>query len=320
MKEVNAIKFEETKVLGKSKYVAKFRLSDDCKNGVCEFAATMDIYRKARNGRWVWESGGCQHEELVRRFPWAEPIVRLHLCHFDGSPTYAVENGFYFIEKGKDATAMKHFRVSPDEYELLEKAPGKDILKYLVIKMGLPERWKSEADACIAMMEERTDCKWVDPYTEHRHLMEYTDEWLEEMRQRDADGEFTPEALEKKKQEKQAAELAAKRQAIVDRFNADIKKEELESAIRLALFDAGATKDNEIYYSHKRHIVLNWKDFGDMYTDAEFNAIVERVDRSMLPDDCTIELKHQQREKCIVIKFGRKEGCNFIEDVQLVNM
>ena len=44
-------------------------LSDDCKNGVCHFSITADIYERRANGRYVWISGGCQHEEIEKHFP-----------------------------------------------------------------------------------------------------------------------------------------------------------------------------------------------------------------------------------------------------------
>ena len=33
------------------------------------FSIGGDIFRLARNGRKVWESGGCIHEEIVKHFP-----------------------------------------------------------------------------------------------------------------------------------------------------------------------------------------------------------------------------------------------------------
>ena len=43
------------------------------------FSITGDIERLAKNGRKVWESGGCIHEEVLRHFPHLKPLVDIHL-------------------------------------------------------------------------------------------------------------------------------------------------------------------------------------------------------------------------------------------------
>lgn len=37
---------------------AKILLADDCKNNICNWSITADIYEQRKNGRFVWCAGG----------------------------------------------------------------------------------------------------------------------------------------------------------------------------------------------------------------------------------------------------------------------
>ncbi|MBD4490735.1 hypothetical protein GUG78_02215, partial [Xanthomonas citri pv. citri] len=47
----------------------KILLADDCKNNICDWSITADIYEQRKNGRFVWYAGGCCHKEILKRFP-----------------------------------------------------------------------------------------------------------------------------------------------------------------------------------------------------------------------------------------------------------
>lgn len=57
----------------------KILLADDCKNNICDWSITADIYEQRKNGRFVWCAGGCCHEEILKRFPQFKMFVDL-LC------------------------------------------------------------------------------------------------------------------------------------------------------------------------------------------------------------------------------------------------
>lgn len=59
------------------------------------FSLTGEIDRKARNNRWMEDSGGCIHDEIVKHFPALAPLVAMHLSDIDGAPMHAVGNGIY---------------------------------------------------------------------------------------------------------------------------------------------------------------------------------------------------------------------------------
>lgn len=125
--------------------------------------------------------GGAAHEEVHKRFGARfDTLAALHLSGIDGTPSYALENGFFwFYQDGgyrgtKPTWAQRveriarHFRIAPGvvESDLLpmmghsysqragmflsdgSKADAKARLAAWVDTQR--PRWKAEADACIA--------------------------------------------------------------------------------------------------------------------------------------------------------------------------
>lgn len=73
----------------------RISLGDCCKNGVCDWSITADIYEKRRNGRFVLCASGCCHEEILKYFPQFKTFIDLNLCNHYGQPMYPVENRAY---------------------------------------------------------------------------------------------------------------------------------------------------------------------------------------------------------------------------------
>lgn len=94
----------------------KILLADDCKNNICDWSITADIYEQRKNGRFVWCAGGCCHEEILKRFPQFKMFVDLHLSNHYGAPMYPVENGFYHITNSSKETVINYLRITETEY------------------------------------------------------------------------------------------------------------------------------------------------------------------------------------------------------------
>lgn len=99
----------------------KILLADDCKNNICDWSITADIYEQRKNGRFVWCAGGCCHEEILKRFPQFKMFVDLHLSNHYGAPMYPVENGFYHITNSSKETAINYLRITETEYDYFIK-------------------------------------------------------------------------------------------------------------------------------------------------------------------------------------------------------
>ncbi len=68
------------------------------------FSITADVYRQARNNRWVEHSFGSQHKLIAKHFPELAPLIRLHLCDQNGTPMHYFANAKYFYEGSEGKT------------------------------------------------------------------------------------------------------------------------------------------------------------------------------------------------------------------------
>lgn len=179
----------------------KILLADDCKNNICDWSITADIYEQRKNGRFVWCAGGCCHEEILKRFPQFKMFVDLHLSNHYGAPMYPVENGFYHITNSSKETAINYLRITETEYDLLQQAEDKQYFKYLLYMLGIVERWKRESNEALKKLEELTGQTWENPYKpeNERFTLKLTDEERTTITNRINDGYYRPEAVQARK-------------------------------------------------------------------------------------------------------------------------
>jgi len=133
------------------------------------FSIGGDIERLAKNGRKVWESGGCIHEEVLRHFPHLKPLVDIHLSDDDGVPMHAYSNagywaGFTKYQARNVPQLANHLRVTIEEAEnliqFIENFYGEfdSITTYerawehTCDDEGLTEKWKKEANEALAIL------------------------------------------------------------------------------------------------------------------------------------------------------------------------
>lgn len=146
------------------KIEVKISLDDYCKNNICDWSITANIYEQLKNGRFVWCAGGCCHKEILRRFPQFKMFVDLHLSNHYGAPMYPVENGFYHIKNSSKETAINYLRITEKEYNLLNQAEDEQYFKYLLYTLGIVERWKRESNEALKKLEKLTGQIWENPY------------------------------------------------------------------------------------------------------------------------------------------------------------
>jgi hypothetical protein len=138
------------------------------KNNKPYFSIGGDIYRLAKNGRRVWECGGCIHEEIVKHFPKLQPLVDVHLSDENGLPMHAYANAAYFAghegyEKQTNLLA-KHLRISEDQanemttyinhfYGEFDKiTTPESAWEGTCIDFGLVEQWADQAKVAKSML------------------------------------------------------------------------------------------------------------------------------------------------------------------------
>lgn len=164
-KSSNNLKYTKTIVRKNGEnLVIKIRLNDECKNGHQDFAITADLYSGSGRSDRSMISGGCIHDEILKSAPQFKMFIDLHLCDFDGVPTYAIENGFYHMTNGfnnlKGKTQKQYFcdyyRVSETQYNTLITAKEQDYFGFLLSELGILSQWKKEAKKAIKTLEELT--------------------------------------------------------------------------------------------------------------------------------------------------------------------
>ena len=137
---------------------AKVRHDDQCGNGHNAFAITADIDRKARNGRWVDDAGGCCHDEVAKHFPELAPLIKWHLTSTDG-PMYYIENTAYHVRENGPTHAWVYYDRREPSDPLKMGEGGKDLLGYI----------KAD-DAKRAEGVEGYSVKWDEKTTKTRNL------------------------------------------------------------------------------------------------------------------------------------------------------
>ena len=296
-KEVTALRYSVSKNYTKDgekfRLDVKISLDDDCKNMCCDWSITGDIYKIAKNGRLIYWGGGCIHEDIPKHFPKLKKFVVLHLSDCHGAPMYAVENGYYIMNKEGKENAREYLRATDEEINILSTAGDKQYFKFLLFRLGIVAKWQKESDEAIKELETLTGYKWVNPYKsneERRHVL-ITDEEVKEISNKIESGYYTPEAVKAREEKARAKAIEKKRNEIINDCKKGVEKLERQRDIMLYILDSGLPVDNVIYYDHTNIVVFNWMDYREKVTQADFIDFVNNVDYSRLPEGITFEIK-----------------------------
>ncbi len=105
---------------GKDQYriIVNIRYDDECGNGHNSFAITADIKEKVGK-YWREHSGGCCHDEIAKRFPEFNHLIKWHLFDSEG-PMHYLANTLY-LASDKDCHGLKAGEFSSFVYEVQAK-------------------------------------------------------------------------------------------------------------------------------------------------------------------------------------------------------
>ena len=269
-------------------------LDDCCKNGVCDWGITADIYEKRRNGRFVWYASGCCHDEILKYFPEFKTFISLHSCNHYGQPMYPVENGVYHLVNSDKEKAINYLRITETEYDILRNnTEDKLCFKYLLYTLGIVDRWKQESLKAIKQLEALTGDTWKNPYKpeSERFALKLTDEERTLIENRIKEGYYTSEAIQERKDQKKREEYEKKRNKIIADCEKSIQEAKNKKLVMLAVLDAGISLKNAIYYNHSNELAFNWNDYEKKVTQKQFDEFVKTVDKTKLPENITFKLK-----------------------------
>lgn len=269
-------------------------LNDDCKNGICNWGITADIYEKRRNGRFVWCTSGCCYDEILKYFPEFKTFTNLHLCNHYGQPMYSVENGFYYLKNSDKEKTINYLRITETEYNTLHNSTeGKLYFIYLLYTLGIVDRWKQESLKAIKQLESLTGNTWKNPYKPENEcfVLRFTNEERTLIENRIKEGYYTSEAIQARKDQKKREEYEKKRSEIIAACEKSIQEAKNKKLVMLAVLDAGISLKNAIYYNHSNELAFNWNDYEEKVTQEQFDEFIKTVDKTKLPENITFKLK-----------------------------
>lgn len=262
----------------------KIRLNDECKNGHQDFSITATIWEtgKKRTDRNMI-SGGCCHDDILEIRPDLKPFVNLHLADYTGCPMYAVENGFYHLKHGFNNTKTtdanfksefcEYYRINPAQFDELSTSENQQRYALKLVKLGVLEQWKKEADAAILQMEQWTGKKFLVD-SKRTQFNGLTSEQIAEEEAKEKAGYYTTENIQQRETEKREEERRKRYAEIEAERDKDILKAQIEYNAKKAVLDAGLSLENFIFYNHTKKGSFNWKNYGKRTTEEEFQNFV----------------------------------------------
>lgn len=271
--ETNSLVYKVEKKSKDFDAVIKIKLNDECKNGHQDFSITANLYEhNAVKTDRNCIGGGCCHEDILKIAPKFKQFVNLHLCDKDGIPTYASANGYYHITIGFDRTEnqkeefCEYYRVTPLEYDILKQTSSADEYGFTLVKLGIVDRWKTEAKEAIKELERLTGDKFIDD--SKKSNLGLTPERLTELEKQDKEGYFSPENIAQRKAEQLAKLKADKIAEIEAEYNKATEIAEKQKAIQMFVVENIPT-GNVIFYSGSNEVNFNWKTYEKQVSEAD---------------------------------------------------
>jgi len=270
----------------------KIRLNDEFKNGHQDFAITADIYQKGKpkTDRY-FIAGGCCHDEILAARPDLKLFVDLHLCDYKGIPMHAVQNGFYHLYNGFNNTKAdnpsfvsefcQYYRITTIQFAALCECENTTQYALQLQNLGILKQWETQANEAISLLEKMTGKKFLVD-SKRTQYNAPTPEQIQEEKEKQANGYYTPAAKEQRENDKKNA-LHAKIDAEWDQ---KVKEISTEYSLKKRVLDIGgeAALKNCIYYNHTKQLAFNWKGY-DRISDELINKIKAEI---ILPDGVTI--------------------------------
>lgn len=275
-----------------TQYQIDIRLNDECGNGHQDFAITGVAWEKGKakiDENMLY--AGAIGERISAVFPEYKIFDKLHLCDYQGSPTYACANGFYFIKNKDKETTMSYLRITEAEYDVVKGAGDKYHLGYLLNTMGIRERWQEEANEGIKLLEELTGETFI--LNSERSQFGMTDLELLDTTMKVDQGYYTEEAIAQREQAKHNKAILERIENIGKDREASLAKLNTEYNIKMAVISAGILKTNFLWYNHTNILVFNWQDYGDQFTEEEVMAVEKELARLKVKVEIKIKTKGQ---------------------------
>jgi hypothetical protein len=299
--KTNSLKYKQTFIKDNGEQlVVNIRLDDQCENGHQEFAITADLYKDAGRSDRHCIAGGCIHDEILKIVPQFKIFVDLHLCDYKGIPMFAIANGFYHMEKGFNNITKsfkedfcEYYRITPEQFDVLQKCKTQDQYALELFKMDVFSQWEKEANEAIGILERLTGDEFIVDSVRTQLDTRYDKECMEKLINLDNEGYFSEELVAQRFEEEQIAKRKVKLDNINEAYHkkvAELKADLYLDIIGIELFN---TTENVIYYKHTDEVVMNWQDniYSKKYTEEEYKAFQEACKKYPVFNDTKFTLK-----------------------------
>ena len=253
----------------------EIRLNDECRNGHEDFAMTCDIYRNARDGRWVYAGGGCAHDEIIKYFPKFKIFEQLHLCNTLGQPMHLIANTIYFLKRGEyNLTCL----TEGEARELAKYVENNNAFQYKLEELGVLSRLENKAKEGIALLEELCGEKYTPKYEGQVKYGVYplSGDKRAEVEKKIAEGYFTDEKIEERKRAREEEEYQKLLEKIENDRENELKKVNEKYTAEKTVLEWFKCRVNFIYYNHIKTYHFNWSNssFDKQVTREEIDAFI----------------------------------------------
>lgn len=289
IKVVGGLKYKDTifyKENGERyKMVVHIRMDDECKNKICEFAITADIY-ELRRSYWRWCRGGCQHEAILKHAPQYKCFVDLHLCnHYGYGGLNGISNAIYWYKQKKYDSVESCLRLKEGELNQIKWfMEDENALWWELNEMGVVERWYQEALEAIEYLNQLTGCRWINPYSaeEERFVKKpLSDDERSLIEERVKIGYYAEKAVEERRMKALYDKIDEQKARAIEEF----KKWQEILNIKLSILDEGILLDNVIVYEHSKEVTFNWKNWGEQVSREDFDRYISKIKSLFLFED-----------------------------------
>ncbi len=238
--------------------------------------------------------GGAIGDEIVKHFPEFEIFNRLHLSGENGEPMHPIDNGYYWLQNNIE-TAKSYLRVSDSEMDILKTAADKMQFAYMLVSMGIPDRWFNESRHAIKLLETLTGESFEPSNDAPYKPMQ--DEQMADIAAKIEDGYYNPDKV------KERAKTAADKfksdmiKAAKDDYNQTVRNAKIRRDLHIALCAHGKFP-NVIHYSHTDTVTFNWNETSPMLPADE----IERVSKLMSAKYDSLKFKDARKGKPAAVK------------------
>jgi hypothetical protein len=171
----------------------------------------------------------------------------------------------------------EYYRLSKDDFFKIYKAESETHFAILLEQNWIFEKWQSEANEAIKLLEKLTGNQFVIDSTRTQYHRPEQSKMMAEL-ERLENGYYSEEAKKQRENEKNEADF----KKIEEEEEKEIEKIKKEYTVKKLIFKANPKAlENTIFYTHNNTIKFNWKDWGFQLSEQDIKEIKTKISDSL---------------------------------------